>query len=273
MEEILASIRRIIADEPSKFSRNEPPSRGPTLYREPLLQNEGKRVQRSSSNRSALKPCATSRRPMKCLLLLGGRVKPALPMRPFRPGAHTFQHRWRCQHRQGPMTRSRRCWPSFIRNPMPRRPMSTKSPEDILELPERVGAAETWAETEFGADEPAELETQTADAHPVTEPGRFAEPYGEEPERAAERTRVRQLGRAVAQDGAQEALVSAATSAAVDSAFNALAQTVLVQNGRTLEDLVRELLRPMLKAWLDDNLPNMVERLVRAEIERVSRGR
>jgi uncharacterized protein len=68
-------------------------------------------------------------------------------------------------------------------------------------------------------------------------------------------------------------LISSETSAAVDSAFNALAQTVLVQNARTLEDLVREMLRPMLKAWLDDNLPNVVERLVRTEIERVSRGR
>jgi hypothetical protein len=68
-------------------------------------------------------------------------------------------------------------------------------------------------------------------------------------------------------------LLSNATSAAVDSAFNTLAQTVLVQNARTLEDLVREMLRPMLKTWLDDNLPAMVERLVRAEIERVSRGR
>jgi cell pole-organizing protein PopZ len=68
-------------------------------------------------------------------------------------------------------------------------------------------------------------------------------------------------------------LVSASTSAAVDSAFNTLAHTVLVQNARTLEDLVREMLRPMLKTWLDDNLPGVVERLVRAEIERVSRGR
>ena len=68
-------------------------------------------------------------------------------------------------------------------------------------------------------------------------------------------------------------LLSTATSAAVDSAFNSLAQTVLVHNARTLEDLVREMLRPMLKSWLDDNLPGMVERLVRAEIERVSRGR
>jgi cell pole-organizing protein PopZ len=69
------------------------------------------------------------------------------------------------------------------------------------------------------------------------------------------------------------ALISGEASAAVDSAFSALAQTVLVQNARTLEDLVREMLRPMLKSWLDDNLPGMVERMVRAEIERVSRGR
>jgi cell pole-organizing protein PopZ len=71
----------------------------------------------------------------------------------------------------------------------------------------------------------------------------------------------------------QEALISSATTAAVDSAFNSLAHTVLVQNARTLEDLVREMLRPLLKTWLDDNLPKLVERLVRAEIERVSRGR
>ncbi len=73
--------------------------------------------------------------------------------------------------------------------------------------------------------------------------------------------------------GERGTLLSSATSAAVDSAFNALAHTVLVQNARTLEDLVREMLRPMLKTWLDDNLPGLVERLVRAEIERVARGR
>jgi hypothetical protein len=71
----------------------------------------------------------------------------------------------------------------------------------------------------------------------------------------------------------ERSLLSSSTTAAVDSAFNSLAHTVLVQNSRTLDDLVREMLRPMLKAWLDDNLPNMVERMVRAEIERVSRGR
>ncbi|MDP2411764.1 MAG: DUF2497 domain-containing protein [Pseudolabrys sp.] len=68
-------------------------------------------------------------------------------------------------------------------------------------------------------------------------------------------------------------LISSATMTAVDSAFNSLAHTVLGNNARTLEDLVKEMLRPMLKSWLDDNLPGLVERIVRAEIERVSRGR
>ena len=68
-------------------------------------------------------------------------------------------------------------------------------------------------------------------------------------------------------------LISNETIAAVDSAFNTLAHTIIGQNARTLEDLVKEMLRPMLRSWLDDNLPGLVERIVRAEIERVSRGR
>lgn len=68
-------------------------------------------------------------------------------------------------------------------------------------------------------------------------------------------------------------MLSTTTVSAVESAFNALATTVLSNNARTLEDLVKEMLRPMLKSWLDDNLPNLVERIVKAEIERVSRGR
>ncbi|MCP9626737.1 DUF2497 domain-containing protein [Rhodopseudomonas palustris] len=71
----------------------------------------------------------------------------------------------------------------------------------------------------------------------------------------------------------QAPIMSRATMSAVESAFNSLANTVLSNNARTLEDLVKEMLRPMLKSWLDDNLPTLVERIVRQEIERVSRGR
>ena len=65
-------------------------------------------------------------------------------------------------------------------------------------------------------------------------------------------------------------LISREVNNAVHAAFDALAQTVLVNNSRTLEDLVREMLQPILKVWLDDNLPGLVERLVRVEIEQIS---
>lgn len=42
-------------------------------------------------------------------------------------------------------------------------------------------------------------------------------------------------------------------------------------SGRTLEDIVKEMLRPMLKEWLDKNLPTVVERLVEREIVRLTR--
>jgi uncharacterized protein len=71
----------------------------------------------------------------------------------------------------------------------------------------------------------------------------------------------------------EHGLLSAATTAAVGAAFNTLAQTAQARSGRTIEELVSELIRPMLKTWLDDNLPEMVERLVRAEIERLSRAK
>jgi uncharacterized protein len=109
-----------------------------------------------------------------------------------------------------------------------------------------------------------------ADSAPEPEP----EPMREEPKSRAELTEaLEEAARRMPREDDQQRLLSNSATAAVDTAFNALAQTVLVQNGRTLDDLVREMLRPMLKSWLDDNLPGLVERLVRAEIERVSRGR
>jgi uncharacterized protein len=71
---------------------------------------------------------------------------------------------------------------------------------------------------------------------------------------------------------ASEGHLSPATTAALDAAFNTLARTAQPRGGRTVEELVTELIRPMLKTWLDDNLPALSERLVRAEVERVSRA-
>lgn len=69
-----------------------------------------------------------------------------------------------------------------------------------------------------------------------------------------------------------ERLLSTAAEAAAGAAFAEIERS-LGRPPRSLEDVVAEMLRPMLSAWLDENLPAMVERLVQAEIERVSRTR
>ncbi len=67
----------------------------------------------------------------------------------------------------------------------------------------------------------------------------------------------------------------AATASSVSSLLRTLesgrqsAHTPVYRGGPTLEDMVRDEIRPLLAAWLDTHLPPMVERLVRAEIDRV----
>jgi uncharacterized protein len=72
--------------------------------------------------------------------------------------------------------------------------------------------------------------------------------------------------------GAERTFVPNATDGSVGAAFNALLASRFVQHRDVVVGLTREMLRPMLKSWLDDNLPGIVERLVTAEIERVARG-
>ncbi len=67
-------------------------------------------------------------------------------------------------------------------------------------------------------------------------------------------------------------LVSSATEASIASAFHALVASRFAQNSDAILALTRDALRPMLETWLDENLPALVERLVRAEIERIALG-
>jgi len=132
---------------------------------------------------------------------------------------------------------------------------------DILDLTESMVAAAPAAPAALAS---SSFQTIKADLDVVFADG----PEAETAERPTEQAKPAEQAAAAS----ESPLLSSEAHAAVHSAFNTLAHTVLVQNARTLEDLVREMLRPLLKAWLDDNLPSIVERLVRMEIERVSRG-
>ncbi|MCM2472179.1 DUF2497 domain-containing protein [Rhizobium sp. CG5] len=67
-------------------------------------------------------------------------------------------------------------------------------------------------------------------------------------------------------------LLSLATGEQVARSFGELAAAVDGTQRRSLDEMAEEMLRPMLQDWLDDNLPTLVERLVREEIERIARG-
>ena len=67
-------------------------------------------------------------------------------------------------------------------------------------------------------------------------------------------------------------LIEPATQAAVRSSITKLNGLGLGNSGATIESLMRDMLRPMLKEWLDENLPSVVERMVEKEIARVARG-
>lgn len=114
------------------------------------------------------------------------------------------------------------------------------------------------------AERPANLE------HPVPEP-----------EPAAPRAPLQPSAPVLAPPGMSASLpnstlvapeAAAAAGASVDALRRTLASernAVVQRGGPTVEDLVRVELRPLLKEWLDNHLPPLVERLVQAEIERV----
>jgi len=70
-----------------------------------------------------------------------------------------------------------------------------------------------------------------------------------------------------------ESLLSPEASYAAQTSFQALTNAMMAELGGDsgLQERAKELLKPMLKAWLDQNLPTLVEQLVRDEIERVAR--
>lgn len=141
-------------------------------------------------------------------------------------------------------------------------PAAEPAADDVLELTNVVGEdgdvasleeSEVEAEAQGEVDDGLELTDEVA-----------PEPVYEAPE--AEETPSE------GEEG--EGLLSEDKADATADAFANLLGAMSVATpmggeGRTLEDIVKALMRPLLKQWLDDNLPPLVERIIREEIERV----
>ncbi|WP_291861523.1 DUF2497 domain-containing protein [Bradyrhizobium sp.] len=230
MEEILASIRRIIADDEAKPPVAEKPA-GPS-------------APAKADKPPAAKPAVMTDIPPSAISAAPTAAgKPAPP--PAAPAVSNSQDDIDALLNGLDEATS----PEEIRPPLPDGDVFELT--DDMALPEPPSPQSAFQKVEPPDDlEFAETAARTAPRQPAFEPPPF--------ESAA--PPVQQI-------------LSHTTVSAVESAFNSLANTVLSNNARTLEDLVKEMLRPMLKSWLDDNLPGLVERIVKAEIERVSRGR
>ena len=150
------------------------------------------------------------------------------------------------------------------------------SMEEILASIRSIIAHDPLREAAQKPPEPAPSPiAQIVDSNGPLVEGEPSETPGE-PEAAAPAIvwRRRQAEAAAGPAGGDEApLLSPDANEAAALSFGALSADLAVRSAELADEMVRETLRPMLKQWLDENLPSIVERLVRAEIQRVARGR
>lgn len=241
MEEILASIRRIIADDEAKPPPAEAAKPAPTPVAPPKPQAMNDVPPPKAA--PAAKPAAEKPAPPPA-------AKPAAPP-PSAPAADAGPNS------QDDIDALLAGLDTATPAPEVRAPEPEPEPEpDVLELTDEMAVDPSPPQPSFRKVEPRDdLEfAESPSPRPTPAPSYAPVDFDAPPVPP------------------QQPILAQSTVSAVESAFNSLAHTVLSSNARTLEDLVKEMLRPMLKSWLDDNLPGLVERIVKAEIERVSRG-
>jgi cell pole-organizing protein PopZ len=242
MEEILASIRRIIADDEAKPAVEKPSS--------PAV---AAKLEKPAAPAPAAKaPVMNNIPPSAIPAAQAAAAKAAPPVKPAPPPPPPA--------------------------PPPAAAAVSNSQDDIDAM--LAGLDEATSEAEIRPASPEVEVFELTDEMAVPEPS-FKKVEPQDDLEFTEMAAARAMHRRPAfepppfesEAPAPQQILSRSTVSAVESAFNSLANTVLSNNARTLEDLVKEMLRPMLKSWLDDNLPGLVERIVKKEIERVSRGR
>jgi cell pole-organizing protein PopZ len=240
MEEILASIRRIIADDEAKPSENKPSENKPSEKRTTAAASASSEAPAAAP--PAPKPAVMTDIPPSAI------VAAPPPTAKAAPAAATNRQEDIDAMLAGLDAATSE---AEVRPPLP--------DGDVFELTDEMAlpAEQSVSFRKVEPEDDLEFSEAVAASAPRRQPAYEPPPLYESPAPAPP----------------PQQILSRSTVSAVESAFNTLANTVLSNNARTLEDLVKEMLRPMLKSWLDDNLPGLVERIVKAEIERVSRGR
>ncbi|RWC48167.1 MAG: DUF2497 domain-containing protein [Mesorhizobium sp.] len=259
MEEILASIRRIIEDsdggrkqpgDPDEFSRN--PERASSA--DPVPDVEAFRADLHAAP-EARKPVTLAEvRAQSPAAEPAARVEtPARPdPAPAKPSMTLAEVSARVAAE-----------PATVDAPVPRPVVAAEAPiadwrREIAAVGEQARAVPDRSEARKPvAQPPVELPRDEPTAKAAVEPS------------SPDASVVRPVATS---DAPRPAIVSEHTGRQVAAAFGELSDAFASRSKKTFDEMAEEMLRPMLQDWLDNNLPTLVERLVREEIERVARG-
>lgn len=249
MEEILASIRRIIEDsdtgkKPNEQAVAEPAPTAASRIEASVIEVDAFRSElrgRSEPPVAAEPVPAAPRKPMTLAEVQAEimRSSPA-PVTPQEPVAETL-------------------------TPPPveiDEPPALVASEDVRPIPEpvvtRAPSAETFASLGAAVIPPAP-QSAAPIAPMVTIDADEPKPAPSEP-------------RPVRDAAPRSSMLSEKAGRQVAAAFGELSEAFAESRKKSFDDMAEQMLRPMLQEWLDNNLPTLVERLVREEIERVARG-
>jgi cell pole-organizing protein PopZ len=282
MEEILASIRQIIeSNEPGAgkaISASLPPVYGAdedendseihltvddtyagVEFPEPVLRSSDPRFVAANSAGTAPEPEAPAR--ALSLADVAARVRAASERSAVQAG------------------QALREIPSAFRQPEPQQVVVPEPPramapqlQAVEPVSEPVAAAPVQQPPIQQAPVQQHVEPRSAEAAraPLVEPAPALETVPLRMEPAAAQAADRFLPSVM--EEVQPALLSQDAGLQIARSFDELAAAIDGAERRSLDEIAEDMLRPMLREWLDDNLPTLVERLVREEIERVARG-
>lgn len=275
MEEILASIRRIIED--SDNARRQPDDPAPRAAVEQAAPSAKAEIETFRAELGQVSEANGERRPLAAANASAAGLRSMEPARADELQPKAF----RLAEVQAQVAREAAAQPKPIeadRKPVtladvqreaarasvataPRPAVPTAAPLQAAMPEVPLQAAETKA--------PVQPKIERAAPPPVQKPA--------EVQRPAESQKAVELQRPAAPaaarlDAVAKPIISQAASRQVAAAFGQLSEAFAQRANKTFDEMAEQMLRPMLQEWLDNNLPVLVERLVREEIERVARG-
>jgi len=272
MEEILASIRRIIEDNDAARRQGEPEQgqaraaapAAPAPAERTVIEVDAFRNELRALEQSA--PAPREAPPQKKPVTL------AEVQAQITAEAASMPSRWMDPEPAKPAVAER----PVLERPAPERPLAARpiaerppyerSPDDIKKAIENSRAAREDARALLGIPEAANNARPTEP--PRSEPA--AAPAAAVEERPAVAT---QSALASAESvAAKPALLSERVERQVAASFSELSEAFAARSQKRFDEMAQEMIEPLLRDWMENNLPTLVERLVREEIERVARG-